>query len=231
MSKDDFKAARVPEDMIEAFAAAEDKVKAFYAKIEGHPNKGRIEIDGVRYMWANAEALGVSFREILEEQFGRRGTDAIVYSFGKSLGKTDAKRFHERFNLKDPVEKLSAGPVYFSYSGWAFVDILPQSAPQTNENYVLTYHHPNSFEAEAFRKRGKETDRPICFINAGYSAGWCEESFGVPLEARELSCVARGDEHCTFLMTHKDKINYRVKIWREKTERGEEITVEDLLSV
>ena len=111
------------------------------------------------------------------------------------------------------------------------MDILPQSAPQPNENYILTYRHPNSFEAEAFLERGKETDRPICFINAGYSAGWCEESFGVPLEARELSCVARGDEHCTFLMTHKDKISQRIKIWRDLTSQNKKVTIEDLLSV
>ena len=55
------------EDMVEKFAAAEEKVKAFYDKIEVFPDQGRIEIDGVRYMWASAEALGVSFREILEE--------------------------------------------------------------------------------------------------------------------------------------------------------------------
>ena len=78
MGKNDFKAAKVPPEMVEAFAAAEEKVKAFYEKIENYPDQGRIEIDGVRYMWASAEALGVSFREILEEQFGRRGTDAIV---------------------------------------------------------------------------------------------------------------------------------------------------------
>ncbi len=231
MGNDYSETVRLPRETVDIIVSIEKELKAFFKKIKVYPDRGRIEIDGIRYMWANAEALGVSFREILEDQFGTRGTDAIVYSFGKSLGKTEAIRFNEKLNLRDPLKKLLAGPIYFSYSGWALVYPLLLHTIEFNENYIATYRHPNSFEAEVFLKHGKETQRPICFINAGYSAGWCSESIGVPLEARELTCIARGDEHCTFLMTHKDKIDQRIKVYRELANQGKEITQEDLLSV
>ena len=31
-------------------------------------------------------------------------------------------------------------------------------------------------------------------MNAGYSSGWCEESFGVTAVASEIMCRARGDD-------------------------------------
>jgi two-component sensor histidine kinase len=43
-------------------------------------------------------------------------------------------------------------------------------------------------------------------MNAAYSSGWCEQSFGIKLTAVEISCRAKGDKHCTFIMAPPDKI-------------------------
>jgi PAS domain S-box-containing protein len=43
-------------------------------------------------------------------------------------------------------------------------------------------------------------------MNAGYSSGWCEESFGIPLVASEIMCKARGDSACRFIMAHPHKM-------------------------
>ena len=182
-------------------------------------------------MWAQAKGLAISFRDTATEIYGIRGAEQILYKFGHSLGSSEAKAFHKRFGLKEPIEKLAAGPVYFAYSGWAFVEILPSSAPQPNEDYILTYHHPNSFEARSFTEDNRKIDHPICFINAGYSAGWCAESFGIPLDAREITCEAMGDAHCTFIMTHRSKMFQRAQKFQEllKTKKPEEIKTEDLL--
>ena len=48
------------------------------------------------------------------------------------------------------------------------------------------------------------TDAPVCVMNAGYSSGWCEASFGVPLVAVEILCRAKGDERCRFIMAPPD---------------------------
>ena len=48
-------------------------------------------------------------------------------------------------------------------------------------------------------------------MNAGYSSGWCEESFGLPLTAVEITCRAKGDEKCTFIMAPPHRIEEHLK--------------------
>jgi len=225
------KAVGVPPDLVPVFEAAEERIKGFFATVSPHPEKGRIEIGGTRFMWAQARGMALAFRDTIADIYGEKGTEQILYKFGHSLGSEEAKAFIKRFKLKDPVEKLAAGPVYFAYTGWAFVEFLPSSRPAPNEDCIMTYNHPGSFEAEFYISEKKKADHPICFINAGYSSGWSAESFGIPLESREVTCQAQGDEHCTFVMTHRSKMLERLDKFKEllKTKKRTEITTEDLL--
>ncbi len=128
-----------------------------------------------------------------------------MYQLAKALGQADARKFHFSMGLDNPIEKLSAGPVHFAFTGWANVDIDPNSAPSPDENYFLLYTHPRTFEADSFiLLRGTKSPVPVCIMNAGYSAGWCSESFGVELEAK-------GDKECRFVMAHNSKLEQFVK--------------------
>ena len=86
------------------------------------------------------------------------------------------------------------------------VEIFEDSNPTTDDNFVLRFQHHNSFEAQAWIKTGKSSDIPVCTMNCGYSAGWCEESFGIPLTTVEVSCEAKGDDACCFIMAPPHKI-------------------------
>src|SRR5262249_42357379 len=77
--------------------------------------------------------------------------------------------------------------------------------------FYLLYDHPYSFEAEAWVRAGKESAFPVCIMNAGYSSGWCDESFGVRLVASELTCRARGDPCCRFVMAPPAAIERHVE--------------------
>lgn len=228
----EFKAAKVPPPMVDVFVKAEGLVQGFFEKIETYPDRGRIDIDDDRYMWVRASALAKSFRETLEEIYGEKGADQIIYKFGKAVGQKEAQEFHRKFGIQSPLEKLAAGPVYFSYSGWAFVEILPASAPSSDETCLFVYHNHHSFEAEPFLEAKKMANRPICHINAGYSSGWCQQTFGVPLEAREITCVAKGDETCSFVMSHRDTLVRRLEMVKDLLSNGkriEELIPDDLM--
>jgi PAS domain S-box-containing protein len=47
-------------------------------------------------------------------------------------------------------------------------------------------------------------------MNAGYSSGWCEDSYGLPLVSVEILCRARGDSACRFIMAPADRIERHV---------------------
>lgn len=130
----------------------------------------------------------------------------LLFDIAHAIGKMDARSFHQKMCVYDPIERLSAGPIHFAYTGWAFVDISAESKPTANEDYYLLYDHPFSFEADAWEKSGKKSTSCVCTMNAGYSSGWCEESFGIPLVASEIMCKARGDSACRFIMAQPSRI-------------------------
>ena len=121
------------------------------------------------------------------------------------------RRFIYSSGVTDPIAMLSAGPVHFAFTGSARVSFLP-SNPIPNENYLLRYDHPESFEADVYiRKYGPVAKIPVCVWNCGYSAGWCSQSFNLDLDAREISCRAMKQKQCRFVMAPKDKLEERVK--------------------
>jgi two-component system, cell cycle sensor histidine kinase and response regulator CckA len=212
------KTVKVPAAMEAPFVAAEAVVAAYFRDRKELPEHGTIEISGERYLLVRAASLSVEFFSLVEGLYGPdREREAeefsrnILFDLAHAIGKSDAHAFHAKMGLVDPVARLSAGPVHFAFTGWAFVDILPESKPQPNDDCYLLYDHPYSFESDAWLSVGKRHGFAVCIMNAGYSSGWCEESFGITLVAAEVSCRAAGDEHCRFVMAHPDKIEQHVE--------------------
>ena len=212
-SNNSLKTVNVPEMFMPPFLKAQDYVKRFFADRDENPEQATIKISGERYILVRAASMSIEFFDLMKylyrdysEEESRKVSNGFLFDIAHALGKADAKVFHTKMKVKDPVEKLSAGPIHFAYSGWAFVDILPESRPSADENYFLIYDHPFSFEADSWLTRNRKTDFPVCIMNAGYSSGWCEESFGIPLVAVEIECRSKGDEHCRFIMAPPSKI-------------------------
>ena len=209
---------QVPPEIEPVFAQAEEVVSAYFGSREDDASRGTIEICDERYVLIRGAALSVEFfalakslfgdgREAEAEEFARN----ILFDLAHAIGKSDARNFHAKMGLSDPIERLSAGPVHFAHSGWAFVDIFPESRPSPDEDYYLIYDHPYSFEADAWLTQGSTADFSVCIMNAGYSSGWCQESFGVTLVASEILCRAKGDDYCRFIMAPPERIEAHIK--------------------
>jgi len=206
-------AVRVPKRFEPIFLRAQQHVASYFADRVENPKQSTILISGERYILVRAASMSVEFFDLVMSLYRERGPEEarsvasnLLYDIAHAIGKEDARTFHERMQVTDPVEKLSAGPIHFSYSGWAFVDIFPESNPTPDENYYLIYDHPFSFESDAWIKHKHGSDFPVCVMNAGYSSGWCEESFGLPLVAAEVECLASGGKHCRFIMAPPSRI-------------------------
>lgn len=208
----------VPKPFEPIFNEAQEVVAAYFKNANSDPSKGIIEINNERYVLLRASSLSVDFLTKIKDLYADKGEEEayligrnFLFDISHVIGMEDAKNFHAKMGVKDPVAKLSAGPVHFAYSGWAFVDILEESNPSPDDNFFLKYHHPYSFEADSWIKSGKQSSSPVCIMNSGYSSGWCEESFGIPLTAVEISCRAKGDDNCTFIMAPPHKIGEYLK--------------------
>lgn len=207
------KTVKVPKKMEPIFDKAEEVVKKYFQTFTADPSLSKIEVNGQRYILMRAESLANDFlKNIVRLYSDLPANDAIkigrnlLFDFAHLIGIEDAKNFHKKMNLKDPLSRLSAGPIHFAYTGWSSVDILPESRPSPDNNFYIKYHHPYSFEADSWIRSNQKTDFPVCSMNAGYSSGWCEQSYGIELTSVEITCRAKGDKNCTFIMAPPGRI-------------------------
>lgn len=203
----------VPEKFRPVFNEAENHVRKYFSDAENVAENGEIIISGERYVLIRSAALSYEFLDVFKEFYSNKSPEEasrignnFLFDIAHVLGTKDAKAFHKKMKLTDPIQKLSAGPVHFAFTGWANVEIFPESNPSPDENFFMKYYHHNSFEAQAWIKAGRKSKIPVCTMNCGYSSGWCEESFGIPLTAVEIECEAQGADHCTFIMAPPDRI-------------------------
>ena len=204
---------KVPASIEPLFRRAQDYVSRYFRKKVESPEQGTISISGERYILLRAASMSVEFFDLVTSLYQDKGPEEagrvasnLLFDVAHAIGKADAQAFHQKMRVADPIEKLSAGPIHFSYAGWAFVDISPESHPSPDQDYFLIYDHPYSFESDTWLRRKRRSPLPVCVMNAGYSSGWCEESFGVPLVAVEIECLAAGGERCRFIMAPPARI-------------------------
>lgn len=199
--------ARVPEAFVPLFDQAETYVRDHFSKLRMQPEKGTIHVGDQRYVLVRATSLTSGFLEVMRDVIGEEEALKFWYRLARVIGRDDSKTFCEERKLTDPTAKLSTGPIHFAFAGWARVEIDDRSRPATDDSYYLEYTHPNTFEAATFLSSKKASDKPVCVFSAGYSAGWCSEAFGVDVHAREVTCVAKGDPECRFVMAPWEKLD------------------------
>lgn len=208
----------VPPEMQDVFKKAEDLVQNYFSTLKSYPSKGIIDISGERYILVRAASMSVEFFDVVKnlyqdisEERANQIAFRMLFDVSHKIGKQDAKTYKNNLGARNNIEIFSVGPISFAYSGWARVEILPESKVTNNDNYYLIYDHPNSFESYSWIKNNKQTSAPICVINSGYSSGWCEETFGIPLIASEIMCRAKGDDRCRFIMAPPSKMERYIK--------------------
>ena len=204
---------RVPDGLAGPFLEAHGYVERYFLSFVHRPTEATISIAGERYILLRASSMSVEFVELVMSLYRDRGpeeargvADNLLFDLAHALGTADALAFHEKMGVTEPIAKLSAGPIHFAFSGWASVEILPESKPSPDDDFFLMYDHPFSFESHSWIAKGKTSETPVCIMNAGYSSGWCEESYGLPLVATEIECTAAGGEHCRFIMAPPSRI-------------------------
>jgi hypothetical protein len=148
--------------MLEVFEKAKETVQGYFDTLATVPARGRVEVGRDRFILARTDSLSMVLRNVLAEIYGDRGSDQLLYSFGKAVGRTEARKFFDRFGLTDPMARFGFGPTYFSYSGWAFVNLLYPSNPVPDEDFLLVFSVQNSFMQKAFSPRADhgEADLP-----------------------------------------------------------------------
>jgi diguanylate cyclase (GGDEF)-like protein len=198
-------AAEVPEAMREMFGVAQKRVENYFSQTIQDKSSGIWRLAGNRHVLLRGDALAMEFFHSVRSIYGdsAQATEigsALLFDLAHAAGVADARKFHSAMNLADPIDRLAVGPIYFAFAGFARVCIHENSRPIPGDEYALFYRHENSFEAESWIANKEKSESPACIISAGYSSGWCSESFNTPLVAVEHECEAMGGAGCEFVM-------------------------------
>lgn len=126
-----------------------------------------------------------------EETFRSLGPDVgarVLYGIGLTEGLVDAMRLARAFHLGGPDAARFAGPalpILFEPDG---VDLRARFAGTLARSPEAALHL-GSFGAP---------ESSICFVSAGYAAGWYSEALDGDVLVREVECAANGAAACRF---------------------------------
>ncbi|NMB79804.1 MAG: 4-vinyl reductase [Methanomicrobiales archaeon] len=84
---------------------------------------------------------------------------------------------------------------FYAQMGW--FNFVKEEWDEKTKTKTITLSH--TVESESFGNTGKN----VCFCTAGLLAGIIEGSFGIRVDAKEIKCKSKGDEHCVFTITNK----------------------------
>lgn len=217
------KTVKVPKEIEPLFKQAEEYVSGYFEKLELSPSTGQIHINNDRYILVRAESLSVNFLDFLINMYPSlnseeacRASSKVLFDMGHTIGKADASSFHKKSNQTDPIEKLSCGPIHFAHTGWSSVEILESSNPIPNNDFLLVYDHPHSFESDSWLNSDQKADFCTCHMNAGYSSGWCTQSFEIETRAKEILCRSKGDKVCRFIMAPPHRLEEHIEKYKQE---------------
>ncbi len=104
------------------FIEAQRVVGEYFSKLRVNPAEASIDIEGERFLLLRASAISVDFFKTLARLYADKGEEeafrigqSFLFDISHALGIEDAKNFHDKTQMKDPLLKMSAGPVYFAY--------------------------------------------------------------------------------------------------------------------
>lgn len=120
------------------------------------------------------------------------GGHAILYEMGQQAGRAVAKSLKRKFGLKGP-DVLRAILAFSTAMGWFKYEVRFLSLDPPSVSIKLL----SSFECSPFEKC---SSRPRSHLIRGFLAGAFEEAFGVKAVAREVACLAKGDDFCEFII-------------------------------
>ncbi|MFA4861070.1 V4R domain-containing protein [Methanoregula sp.] len=130
----------------------------------------------------------------LKKTMGEAPASGVNYRAYLDMGKENVEHY-KKMGITSPGTLADMAFTFYSQMGW--FRIIRTEWDEGTKTRTMTLEH--TVESESFGTTGKN----VCYCTAGLLAGIIEGSFGIRVQAREVMCRSKGDEHCVFTITSK----------------------------
>ncbi len=178
------------------------------------PDKGQLLLGDERFLLFRQEAFG-SLRKLLFEQLGPDLARSLLAQFGHRSGMGDYASLTSKYSWDSDMDRLAAGPTMHCWEGLVRATPTALSYDRAAGEFHMTGLWHSSYEAELHMQLFGKSATPVCHSLTGYATGWATAFFGSPVLAIEPTCVACGDETCSFLLRPYDKFGPEAEPWKQ----------------
>ncbi len=121
-----------------------------------------------------------------------RFVGGLLYTSSKKAGKLTAKRMIEKGLLS---RENALDMLLWSFTAGGYAEkVTIERVEKKKGSTKIVLRVEGALLGSRVGKRRRPVDQPL----VGYLAGWLEEVYGVRVDARETSCVTKGDPACRF---------------------------------
>ena len=177
------------------------------------PETGRLLIGEERFLLFRQDAFG-TLRKLLFEQLGPALAPSLLAQFGYRCGTGDYSSMTDNTQWDTEMDKLAAGPTMHCWEGLVRADPTVLEYNRQTGHFCMRGTWLNSYEAQLHLELFGKSTTPVCHTLTGYASGWGTAFFGSPVLAIEPTCIARGDEICSFYLQPPDRFGPEADPWR-----------------
>lgn len=159
------------------------------------------QLDDNRYMKIPAQTFGILRKQLVKNLGAERAQD-LLFNLGYEMGMEDVKKLLE--DGIDKAELVKLGPILHIENG-QIEGIIHQCEAKFDDNGKLVNivgqgEWIGSYEVIQHLNWFGPSTKTVCSTLTGYASGFMSGAFDDQLIAKELTCKAKGDSKCTWII-------------------------------
>ncbi|KUO75027.1 MAG: hypothetical protein APF81_12290 [Desulfosporosinus sp. BRH_c37] len=159
---------------------------------------GKNYLKNMRVIINNVDAIGALRKELICT-LGTEKAKGLLIRYGFTSGYSDAVSIMQDFSLNSKNDSYNLGVLFHTFVGMARVTPVEIHSNEDERNWHCEGIWDDSYEAEYHIKHFDLASEPVCWTLEGYASGIMSAFLGERVIIKEVSCVAKGDPHCTYI--------------------------------
>ena len=170
-------------------------------EVEYLPESGLVVHEDKRLLMMDANALGL-LMDAMIKNMGFNKTMEVFMQSGFEHGYSDFLAMEAKYGeeFANEIELFASGPVIHSWEGLVNAKPISIQADRTTGKFFSEGIWSNSWQAQQYLTFNPVGEKAVCYTLTGYASGWTSAFLGKPVLAVETACIAKGDEHCSWLL-------------------------------